>query len=139
MDFTVKITDTLEDGGRYVRTAVFIEEQGFQQEYDEIDKTAQHIQVFDGDRAIGAGRLFPEEDDVWHIGRIAVLPEYRKLHIGALIMNALEQRARECGGRQAILSAQCRAAGFYEKCGYVQQGDVYPDEGCPHILMTKTL
>ncbi len=139
MDFTIKITNTLEEGGRYVRTTVFIEEQGFQQEYDEIDKIAQHIQVFDGDRAIGAGRLFPEEDDIWHIGRIAVLPEYRNMHIGVLIMNALEQRARECGGRQTMLSAQCRAAGFYEKCGYAQQGDVYSDEGCPHILMTKTL
>ncbi len=139
MDYIVKITDVLESGGSAVRTQVFIEEQGFEQEYDEIDKTAQHIQVFDGDRVIGAGRLFPEEDGVWHIGRIAVLPEYRKMHIGALIMEALEQRARECGGRQTILSAQCRAAGFYEKCGYAQQGDIYLDEGCPHILMTKTL
>ncbi len=139
MDYEIRITDRLEAGGAAVRTAVFIDEQGFAEEYDEIDKTAQHLQVFDNGKAIGAGRIFPEEGTVWHAGRIAVLPEYRSKHIGMAIMSALEQRAKECGGTEVMLSAQCRAAGFYLRCGYTQHGEVYLEEGCPHILMTKQI
>ena len=37
------------------------------------------------------------------------------------------------------LSAQVQAKGFYKKLGYVQDGDEYLDEHCPHILMCKVL
>jgi len=37
------------------------------------------------------------------------------------------------------LSSQVPRMGFYEKMGFVASGDVYPDEGQPHIYMEKTL
>ncbi len=139
MAYTVKITDHLEDGGAWVRHTVFIDEQGFQEEIDEIDKTAYHLQMFDEGKVIGAGRIFVEEGTVWHIGRIAVLSEYRMKGVGRLIMSALESHAKSCGGTETVLSAQCRAAEFYVKCGYIQKGDVYFEEDCPHVLMVKIL
>jgi predicted GNAT family N-acyltransferase len=39
----------------------------------------------------------------------------------------------------SYLSAQVRVKGFYEKLGYKMTGDVYDDEGVPHILMYKEL
>ena len=36
-------------------------------------------------------------------------------------------------------SAQVQAAGFYKKLGYVQVGDEYLDEHCPHVNMEKPL
>ncbi len=140
MAYSVKITDRLEDGGASVRHTVFIEEQGFEEEIDRIDMTtAHHLQVLDGDQVIAAGRVFPEDDDCWHIGRVAVLPAYRRKGVGRLIMEHLEAHARECGAAQTILSAQCQAVDFYKKCGYTQKGDVYYEESCPHILMVKKL
>ena len=38
-----------------------------------------------------------------------------------------------------MLSGQVRVAGFYEKLGYIKQGETYLDEGCPHIWMKKNL
>ena len=37
------------------------------------------------------------------------------------------------------ISAQVRAAGFYETLGFVRQGEEYLDENCPHIYMEKKL
>lgn len=139
MELKVMITDHLEAGGAHVRETVFLEEQGFAQEYDEIDETALHLQVFDGERVIGAGRIFPEEGTVWHAGRIAVLPEYRGKQVGRLIMQALESRAKALGGTELMLSAQMQAAGFYDKCGYERKSEPYLEEACWHVLMTKKL
>lgn len=139
MEYRVMITNTLEAGGAQVRESVFLDEQGFETEYDEIDNTALHLQVFDGERVIGAGRLFPERGTVWHIGRIAVLPAYRHQQVGRRIMESLEQRAKECGGTEVMLSAQMQAAGFYDKCGYERIGEPYLEESCQHILMRKKL
>lgn len=140
MAYRCKFTDKLEAQGAWVRHTVFIEEQGFEEEIDEIDGTiAHHLQVFDGVRAIAAGRVFPEKGTCWHIGRVAVLAPYRKQGIGRLVMQQLEAHARECGAAQTILSAQCHAIDFYKKCGYTQKGEVYYEESCPHVLMVKDL
>ena len=32
------------------------------------------------------------------------------------------------------LSAQCRVRGFYEKCGYAAEGEIYLDEFCEQCL-----
>jgi predicted GNAT family N-acyltransferase len=39
------------------------------------------------------------------------------------------------GGERQIVHAQVRARGFYEKMGFIAEGDVYQDAGIPHITM----
>ena len=41
----------------YIRKAVFMEEQGFQQEFDEIDDRAYHALILDGETPAAVGRL----------------------------------------------------------------------------------
>ena len=48
MAYTVKISDRLLPKCAYIRKAVFMEEQGFQQEFDEIDDRAYHALILDG-------------------------------------------------------------------------------------------
>lgn len=60
-------------------------------------------------------------------------------NIGRRILNAAEEYIRENGGKSVMLSGQVRVAGFYEKLGYIKQGETYLDEGCPHIWMKKNL
>ena len=139
MSYTIHISDQLEEGGVAVRTAVFVDEQGFQQEFDDIDAHAFHLLVYDDDTAIAAGRLYTEDGMLYHIGRIAVLPDYRGKHIGQMIVSALEQKAAQCGGTSVSLSAQCRAEGFYKKLGYSKTNDFHMDEFCPHVTMVKSL
>lgn len=121
-----------------IRRLVFIEEQGFSNEFDNVDKLAYHAVIFDGETPVACGRYYGSCDP-FHIGRIAVIPGYRGKGVGAVIMKALEEFARENGAAELTLSAQTRAAAFYEKLGFRRVGEEYPDESCPHIEMRKQL
>ena len=73
----IKTKDNEQDY-RYVRIEVFMKEQGFQNEFDEIDATAVHITVYVDGTLAGCARCFPKEEEAaWVFGRIAVLPQFR--------------------------------------------------------------
>lgn len=129
--------DKLPIEAKMIRQSVFIEEQGFQNEFDDIDSFALHLVVFDG-QPVGCARMF-RQDDVMMLGRIAVLKEKRAMHIGSQILNALELKAKELGFQEVALSAQVNASAFYEKNGYQKEGQEYLDEHCLHIHMKKRL
>ncbi len=61
-----------------LRREVFMQEQGFQNEFDEADNTALHLTVYAGDKPVGTARLlWPDSTGVWHIGRVAVRRPFR--------------------------------------------------------------
>lgn len=122
-----------------IRKSVFIDEQGFFDEPDSIDEIAWHAAAYDGDKVVGCGRMFPEYEGRYHIGRIAVLKEYRGMDIGTAIMNAFEKTAANESIYCIVLSAQRRARDFYLKLGYEAVGDEYLEEGYPHTFMKKMI
>lgn len=119
---------------RAIRTAVFMREQEVPEEleWDGLDETSRHALALShkGD-AIGCGRMLANR----HIGRIAVLPEWRKRKVGTAIMEALLDYARAHGYQQVDLDAQTYAVPFYHTFGFVEQGEVFLDAGLPHIKM----
>lgn len=121
-----------------IREDVFVREQGFHNEFDEIDAVAWHTVIYDNGRPAATGRAFLE-DGAWHIGRVAVRKEFRGKQYGAAVMQALERKIAELGAENVGLSAQVQARGFYEKLGYEAHGGEYLDEHCPHVSMTKCL
>ena len=138
--FYTEITDYLPPQTQAIRQEVFMGEQGFSYEFDETDNTALHLTLYEDSKAVGCCRLFPGEGPgAWHVGRVAVKREYRDKGLGARIMEGAEQAAREQGGLYMELSAQARAAGFYRRLGYVQEGEEYLDEHCPHVYMRKQI
>ncbi|MBQ8515592.1 MAG: GNAT family N-acetyltransferase [Ruminococcus sp.] len=139
MEHQVRLFHYLTEESRKIRTEVFVNEQGFQEEFDEVDARAWHVIVLDGDKAVATGRVFSGIDGIYHIGRVAVLKEYRKMHVGRIVMTELEKKARELGAKCISLSAQCQASGFYEKIGYSLTEDLHLDQGCPHVTMIKVL
>lgn len=123
-----------------LRQKVFVEEQGFVNEFDETDSTAYHAAVYENEKCVAVGRLYSDDDYITsHIGRVAVDKEYRKYGFGRIIMQTLEEKAKILGCKKITLSAQCQAQSFYEKNGYIKTGDIYLDEHCPHIEMYKIL
>ncbi len=142
MEHSFIIAKGLPQDAHDIRQAVFVEEQGFNGllEFDSIDADALHAVLYLDGKPAGTGRLFPSDSpDMFTVGRLAVYPQFRKLHLGREILTALEQKAKELGASKIGLSAQCQAQGFYEKCGYTASGDTYLDEFCPHIHMEKLL
>lgn len=122
----------------YVRQTVFVEEQGFQEEFDEIDAIATHITLYDHQQLVGCARVFLM-DGIYKFGRIAILKEFRKQGYGYYLMKACEEIARNQNIHKVVLDAQVQAQGFYEKNGYQSFGEVHFDEGEPHIYMKKQL
>ena len=121
-----------------IRTDVFITEQGFRDEFDETDKTCFHIVLYENETPVATCRYF-ETDGSYHIGRVAVVKEYRGFHLGEKIMNIAETEIRKCGGHTIEVSAQVRVKNFYEKHGFKEVGETYFDEYCEHVRMVKKL
>ena len=131
-----KVFNQLNDDIVYIRTEVFMKEQGFDNEFDDLDHQSVFVVVYDEVKAIGTGRCY-KNDKGYVIGRVAVLKEYRNQGIGKVILSSLEEEIRKLGSTYIELSAQQRVQTFYEKLGYIRCGDVYFDEHCPHVKMIK--
>ncbi len=142
MKYTTKWgqSDEVYDDAAKLRTEIFVVEQGFIEEFDEIDEIAQHMVVYDEDGApVATGRLYEEEGDQVHAGRIAVVKRLRGAGLGRVIMEELERKAAEMGAKRIILGAQVRVKGFYAALGYRENGDVYREEYCEHVPMAKDI
>ena len=84
-------------------------------------------------------RFFRDKDEAstFIIGRVAVMKTHRGQQLGAKILLAAEDFIRVMGGIKTKLAAQVQAKGFYETLGYTAAGEVFDEEGCPHVWMYK--
>ena len=121
-----------------IREAVFVVEQGVpvELELDGLDPACHHVLAFDPQgRPIGTARM----QRCGHIGRIAVVLEWRKRGIGSGLLNALTEMARREGLESVDLDAQVHAIGFYEKHGFKRRGGAFMDAGLEHFNMVARL
>ena len=121
-----------------LRFAIFVGEQNVPAgiELDDLDAGCVHAVAFDVDnKPIGTGRLLPDG----HIGRMAVVMEWRRRGIGAEILTALMAEAGKRGHAEVVLEAQLQAAEFYRSFGFEAEGKVYEDAGILHQRMRKKL
>ena len=120
-----------------IRHRVFVEEQEVpvEIEQDGRDATAYHWLATDfEDRCIGTVRLLPDGQ----IGRMAVLPEYRRQGIGFTLLELAVQRARRLALDEAYLHAQSYAEEFYARAGFVKRGDEFLEAGILHVEMYQS-
>lgn len=128
----------LRDEAAPIRYAVFVDEQKVpaEIELDDWDSLSLHALALDAQgRVLGTGRLLPDG----HIGRMAVLQSARGQGVGTALLRALLQAARARGDREVVLSAQTHAMPFYEKAGFIAEGDEYDDAGIPHRQMRLSM
>lgn len=122
----------------YVRTKVFIEEQGCppELEFDGIDQIAQHIVVFDANNnPLATGRIFETSQGQAKIGRAAVLKKYRGKGYGAVLIKECVKRLFEQNYPDILIHAQTYAIPFYEKLGFSAFGKEFMEDGLPHTQM----
>lgn len=139
-DFSVSAADyaTDREALRAVREAVFVREQGvpLELELDARDPDCLHVLARDAaGRPIGTGRLTPAHT----LGRMAVLPEWRGKGVGAAMLAALTQLARDRRWNAIELHAQVDAIGFYLRHGYLPVGPRYMEAGIEHQSMRRAL
>jgi predicted GNAT family N-acyltransferase len=126
-----------------LRMDVFVVEQAVSAdiEIDGKDDDAEHAVIFDpagGGSVLATARLLTVQG-IGIVGRVAVRKDHRGTGLGAVIMTAIENRARELGLPVLELHAQRAAEGFYARIGYQAYGDTYLEAGIPHVSMRKVL
>ena len=123
---------------RVIREKVFMQEQGVpaELEWDGLDNVCHHaLALTTNGEAIGCGRISPDG----HIGRVAVLPEWRGKRIGSAILELLVDYARSQNYAQIELNAQVQAIPLYKNFGFEAKGKVFMDANIPHRKMTLKL
>ena len=123
---------------QHIREMVFISEQHVPEELEWDDKDAHCIHILArtaNGRAVATARMTADG----HIGRMAVLAEYRHKGIGRTLLTHLCVEAANRGLPLVHLDAQTYAIPFYEKQGFQAQGEVFMDAGIPHRHMEKYL
>jgi len=120
-----------------IRYEVFVDEQKVPEELeiDGFDGEAKHALAFVDGVPIGTGRILNDG----HIGRVAVLKNYRGLGIGKLIMKELIKWAQDMSLEKVWLSSQWHAHSFYLDFGFVCVDEIYKEAGIDHIKMFKVL
>jgi predicted GNAT family N-acyltransferase len=129
-----------------IRRKVFVDGQSvpIEIEFDGLDPSAEHfLALADGHSeetpvALGTARM-RIVNGAAKAERIAVLEEARGSGIGRALVASIEFHARRAGLESVRLDAQVQAAGFYEKLGYLAEGEVFIEAGIDHRLMTKRL
>lgn len=90
-----------------------------EQEFDAHDTPdADYIVLLEDDFPVATCRLYPVDSEAMMLGRIVVLPEYRRRRLGSLAVREAEKWAAERGFRKAVLESREEKVGFYEKLGY---------------------
>ena len=163
MDIQIK-AGCFEDAA-LVRRAVFVDEQGYEIEFDQIDEASDciHVTLYVDGQLTGCSRVFPEEleraadaeapvspacdldegvaaGETYIMGRVAVLSTMRRRGLASKIVEASEAAARDASAKLIKLHAQEYVLPLYVKAGYTQIAPVdYEDEGQPHAWMAKLL
>ena len=76
----------------------------------------------------------------WRVRGMATRPELRGRGLGAMVLRALEDHARERGGLRAWCNARTGARAFYEREGWSTEGEEFEIAQIgPHFLMSKPL
>jgi predicted GNAT family N-acyltransferase len=138
LPFTVKpiYWNTSQKEVKAIRNKVFVEEQGVppELEWDGLDEHSYHVLAYAPDGTpIGTGRLLQDG----HIGRVAVLMEWRGKGVGRALLNLLLVIANKMGNEEVKLHAQIRVVNFYKKHGFTRQGKEFMEAGIPHIAMKR--
>ena len=138
--FTIRETTWQAAGEqlRAIREAVFMREQGVPEdlEWDGLDAHCIHLLAESEEgESIGTVRLLADG----HIGRMAVLREWRNKGVGTALLRRIIEIARKSGVQRVVLNAQTAAIGFYERAGFTASGDEFMDAGIPHYRMELAL
>ena len=129
-------------GAYYVRIQAMAKKHhiSLRQEFDERDTPeTKYIVVTDSDFPIATARMYPLDERSMMIGRVVVLPEYRRQGIGTMVVRECEEWAEELGCSKTVVESRDNKVGFYEQMGYVISGEMKDGETFRCVRMEKRL
>jgi ElaA protein len=126
-----------------LRSEVFVVEQNCVfLDMDNKDFYCDHLMGWKENMLLGYSRIVPpgisyEESS---IGRIVSSPAGRGMGVGReLMQQSIRTLYRIHGKRDIRIGAQYYLKEFYESYGFVQTGEIYPEDGINHIEMLLSI
>jgi GNAT superfamily N-acetyltransferase len=100
-----------------------------------------HIGCLDSleDKLVGGLILAPVNDEDIRLMQVAVSPSCQGEGIGRALVEYAQKRAKEAGYSKIVMHAMLSVVVFYEKLGYVQEGDLFEEQGITFAKMVKKL
>lgn len=143
--FSIKPFDLLTPFELYailqLRNEVFVVEQNCVfQDADDKDQKSIHLMYWHNDELIAYCRLLPPglAYKEMSIGRVVSSPKFRKTGAGRrLIAEAIQQIHQLFGSGPIRIGAQCYLIEFYASFGFIEEGEMYLEDGIEHIEMVR--
>ena len=139
----LRATETWQQAGAYyVRIQAMAKKHHIplRQEFDEHDTPeTKYIVVTDSGFPIATARMYPLDEQSVMIGRVVVLPEYRRQGIGTMVVRECEKWAVELGCSKAVVESRDNKIGFYRQMGYEICGEAVDGETFRCVRMEKNL
>jgi len=105
----------------------------------ERDREGRHfVAVLDGE-VVGCVGLYPQGEGVVRLRQMAVAPRLQGQRIGSRLLQYAEEWARRNRIATIELHARVTALAFYERNGYIPEGDEFIEVTVPHRRMRKRL
>jgi ElaA protein len=123
-----------------LRVDVFVVEQACA--YPELDgrdlePTAELLWAEENEAVLGTLRIL-RDPDALRIGRVVTAEAARGRGVAAALMAQAVERCTETDAALPIvLGAQAHLADWYARFGFVVSGDLYQEDGIPHVPMTR--
>ena len=96
------------------------------------------IEMLDN-KLVGGLILAPVDDETIRLMQVAVDTVYQGEGVGRELVAYAEKRAREAGYSKIVMHAMLFVVGFYEKMGYVAEGEPFDEQGITFMKMVKKL
>ena len=143
-DFSViRAVETWQQAGAYdVRIQAMAKKHHItlREEFDEHDTPeTKYIVVTDSDFPIATARMYPLDDKSMMIGRVVVLPEYRRRGIGTMVVSECEVWAEELGCTKTVVESRENKVEFYEQMLYEVCGEAVDGGTFRCVRMEKVL
>lgn len=143
MEFKVKSFGELDVHELYgvlkLRSEIFvIEQQCIYQDMDDKDQKGFHVLGTLNGKLIAYARILPAGVSYKEIsiGRVVVDKNYRGKDCGKQLMKACIHTCTQLfKAPEIVISAQYYLLKFYRELGFIEEGEIYPEDDIPHIKM----
>lgn len=139
--WTNDLSSKVYEDAVHIRKEVFVEEQQVppELEIDDLEDQTSHLVGYIDSVPAATARIYEKEPGTFKVQRVAVIKNARKTGTGKKLMNELETHLRSLDAKKMVLDSQDHAIMFYEKSGFLIEGDGFMDAGIPHHRMTKLI
>ena len=90
--------------------------------------------ISENGEVVGVAKLYEKAEGVGHVSHLAVAPDYQHKGIGHLLLQNMEQRAREKGFKIIGTTARTTASAYFERFGFRVVEIPTPHLGTTHLV-----